>query len=714
MALAPFSRLRKHLALFDIFVISTGAMISSGFFLLPGLAASHTGASIILAYFLSGVLIVPAMLSKAELATAMPRAGGTYYYLDRTLGPLVGTIGGIGTWLALVLKSGFALIGLGAYLALVVDVPIVETAISLALLFAALNIVGAKQSSGVLRVFVIGLLVMLGYFLVHGIAEVAVPVAGGRSDRFEPLFSNGVDGLFRAVGLVFVSYVGLTKVASLAEEVENPDRNIPLGMAIALGTVTLIYVIGTYIMVSVLGVDRLSASLTPVADTADAFTTWLPSTISKWVMIGAAVAAFAAMANAGIMAASRYPLAMARDHIMPRVLASTGRRGAPIPSILLTVALLIATLLLLDIEGVAKLASALQLLIFGLINLAVIVMRESGLDSYDPGFRSPLYPWPQLIGIVVPLILVAEMGWLPVLFTMAVTAVAFAWYNYYAKPRIVRDGAIYHVFARLGRRRYAGLDRELRDIMKEKGLRAEDPFDHLVAQSTVLEYDAVELGPLIHDAATHLSTLVPATTEELEHSIDMGLRGGGAPVARGAALLHARLPVLEESALVVVRCRSGVSVPERMGEVARQAREQPVHAVFVLVSGENDPGRHLRILAQLAGRVEDESFLGDWLAATHEQEVKETLLRDDRYLSVYLAHGGQADRWIGRPLHELDIPAGVLVALIRRSGQSIVPQWRTVLKDGDRLTILGDPAELAKLASGLGPAWGAVGGEDHS
>jgi len=539
-------------------------------------------------------------------------------------------------------------------------------------------------------------------------------VAGGRGPRFDPLFSNGVDGLFRAIGLVFVSYVGLTKVASLAEEVENPDRNIPLGMAIALGTVTLIYVIGTYIMVAVLGVDRLSASLTPVADTADAFSIWLPSAVSKWVMIGAATAAFAAMANAGLMAASRYPLAMARDHIMPRVLAETGRRGVPVSSILLTVALLILTLLLLDVEGVAKLASALQLLIFGLINLAVVVMRESGLDSYDPGFRSPFYPWPQLIGIVVPFILVAEMGWLPVLFTMILTAVAFAWYSYYAKPRIVRDGAIYHVFARLGRRRYAGLDRELRDIMKEKGLRAEDPFDHLIAHSIVVERDTVELGRLIHEASTRLAARVPATTEELEHSIDMGLRGGGAPVARGAALLHARLPVLEESALVVVRCRSGLSVPEQMGEIARQARERPVHAVFVLVSGENDPGRHLRILAQLAGRVEDESFLRDWLAAADEQELKETLLRDDRYLSVRLEHGGMADKWIGRALHELDIPAGLLVALIRRGGRSIIPQWRTVLRDGDRLTILGDPAELAKLAGELGSAWGVVLGEDHA
>ncbi len=564
MALPQFSRLRKQLALFDVYVISTGAMISSGFFLLPGLAASYTGSSVVLAYFISGVLILPAMLSNAELATAMPRAGGTYYYLDRTLGPLVGTIGGIGTWLALVLKSGFALIGMGAYLRLVVDVPLVPTAIGFSIIFGILNIVGAKQSSRMLRVFVLALLVMLGYFLIHGLAEIIGPVEGGRMSRLQPVLPHGVDGLLGAVGLVFVSYVGLTKVASLAEEVENPDRNIPLGMTLALITATVVYVVGTYIMVAVLGVEQLSASITPVADTAKAFTKWIPSTISMWLMVVAAVVAFAAMANAGLMAASRYPLAMARDNIMPKVFAGTGPRNTPVLSILLTVVLLVLVLLLLDVEGVAKAASALQLLIFGLINLAVIVMRESGLHSYDPGFKSPFYPWPQLVGVFVPLVLVAEMGWLPVLFTLGVTALSFAWYNYYVKAKIARYGAIFHVFERLGRRRYAGLDRELRDIMKEKGLRAEDPFDHLVAQATIIDHDEpYDLDDLIHTASIHLAARVPATTEELDHSIAMGLEGGAAPIAHGAALLHARLPILDappwswSAAATALSCRSG-------------------------------------------------------------------------------------------------------------------------------------------------------------
>ena len=86
-------------------------MFSSGFFLLPGLAAAATGTSVVLAYLVAGILVLPAMFSKAELATAMPTSGGTYVYLDRTFGPLTGTIAGLGVWISILLKSAFALVG---------------------------------------------------------------------------------------------------------------------------------------------------------------------------------------------------------------------------------------------------------------------------------------------------------------------------------------------------------------------------------------------------------------------------------------------------------------------------------------------------------------------------------------------------------------------------------------------------------------------------
>ena len=99
--------LKKELTLLNVYAIATGTTLSAGFFLLPGIAFNEAGPAVVLSYLIAAIPLIPAMFSMAELATAMPRAGGAYYFLDRSMGPFVGTIGGMGTWLALVLKTAF-------------------------------------------------------------------------------------------------------------------------------------------------------------------------------------------------------------------------------------------------------------------------------------------------------------------------------------------------------------------------------------------------------------------------------------------------------------------------------------------------------------------------------------------------------------------------------------------------------------------------------
>lgn len=698
-------KLRKELSLFDVYVVSTAAMFSSGFFLLPGLAVTLTGPSVVLAYLLSGLLIVPAMLSQAELATAMPRAGGAYYFLDRTLGPLVGTIGGIGTWIALVLKSAFALIGMGAYIRLFVDVPLKTVAVTFTVIFSLINILGVRESTRMMRILVILLFVILTGFLVNGAWTLAAAgVVNTHRNEFTPFFTNGVDGLLETVGLVFISYIGLTKVASLAEEVREPERNIPLGMALSLGSVVMFYVAGVYLMVALVGADTLSGSVTPVADAASAFVAWVPPEVGTFLVVVAAMAAFASMSNTGILAASRYPLAMARDRLLPNQLSKIGRFHTPVLATVTTAGMLILAVTILDVGQVAKLASAVQLLLFGLINVAVIVMRESRIESYDPGFKSPLYPWMQVAGIALPLILVAEMGWLASLFSMGVVAASMGWYNYYARGRLERSGAIFHVFERLGRRRFAGLERELRDIMKEKGVRAHDPIDDIVARAPINDLlESVSLEELIEKAATNLSECTSLSAEDVVQGLQRGLQAGGVPVGHGTALIHYRAPGLDGSELVLFRCRNGADFAGSLAvdPFSAEEAERP-RAVFVLVSGHKDPGQHLRILAHLAGRAEHERFMTDWLQAKDEQDLKEALLRDERFLSLVLETGSRAEELVGGALRDLRLPEGCLVALIRRRGELVVPRGGTVLELYDRLTIIGETTGLNSLRERFG------------
>ncbi|MEM6327341.1 MAG: amino acid permease [Bacteroidota bacterium] len=693
------SGLKKNLTLFDVYAVSTGAMFSSGFFLLPGLATAQAGPAAIVAYLLAGVLILPAMLSIAELSTAMPKSGGTYYFLDRSLGPLAGTVGGIGTWLALVLKSAFALIGMGAYLVLFVeDVPIKTIAVSLTVAFTALNIFGAKETTGLQRFLVGTLVAVLAFFVAQGLFAVTGLPDGTLTRQLTPFAPFGWSSIIGTIGFVFVSYAGLTKVTSVAEEVQNPDRNIPLGMVLSLLTATFIYVVGVFIMVAVLDSAELRSDLTPVATAAEAFFTWLPGETGLILIEVAAIAAFASTGNAGILSASRYPFAMARDHLVTERLASVGRFGTPVPAVLLTSALMIVVIVALDVEGIAKLASAFQLIIFGLINVAVVVMRESRIPGYVPGYRSPFYPWVQIVGILAPLVLVAQLGALTIGLTLLLIAGGVGWYIYYVRDndRVDRAGAIYHLFARLGKNQYAGLDGELRTILKEKGLEDETSFEHLVTHASVLDVpESASYEEAVREAAAVLSLELPLTADELAEGLLEGSRFGATPVSKGAALPHLRRSDLSTQHLVIIRSRGGLHLDLDADGIVDPG--ETIHAVFALISPEDPPGRHLRTLANLASRIDEDGFLEAWLGATSELELKETLLAHDRYLSLTVAASGPTADLVGRPLKAVRFPPGTLVALVRRGGHSLIPGGSTVLEEGDRVTILGDTEGIREL-----------------
>ena len=693
------SRLKKELNLFDVYVIGVGPMLSSGFFLLPGLASAKTGPSVVLAYFLAGLFVLPAMLSKAELATAMPRAGGTYYFLDRSLGPMVGTVGGLGTWLVLVLKSAFALIGMGAYLVLFLDMQIEPVATALTVVFTLINLVGAKQSAGVQRGLVITVLTFLTLFIFLGTG--AVGQQGGADvvrEQFSPFLERGLEGFVATIGLVFISYAGLTKVASLSEEVQRPDRNIPLGMVLALATASFIYVVGSFIMVALIEPDVMHGDLTPVATAGIEIFHWMPVRVATVFVVIPALAGLSAAGNAGILSASRYPMAMARDRLLPDRFARVGRFKTPTLALIATATAIILAIQLLDVLSVAKLASTFQLLIFALVNLAVIVMRESGLQAYDPGFKSPLYPGIQIFGLLAPFVLIAMMGLMPILFSIGLTAVCLLWYFYYARARVVRDGAVFHWFERLGRRRFEGLDSELRGILKEKGLREEDPFDEVVARSAVLDLaDGVNFSEATAEAARLLSWRVGGVAEHLADGFMHGTRTGATPVSRGIALPHLRVPEAEAPELVLVRSKSGIQVT--VGDQFSEAHPhgEQIYAMFFLCSPEENPGQHLRILAGIAGRVDDEGFMDEWIGVEHAQELREVLLRDERFLSLRLVAETPSGELIGNELRELQLPPGSLIALIRREGGFVVPGGRTVLEESDRLTIVGDPAAVRAI-----------------
>lgn len=681
-------KLKKQLKLFDVYAIATGSTISGGLFLIPGLAAAEIGNSFVIAYLVSALLVIPSVLSQIELSTAMPRAGGVYYFLDRSLGPLVGTIGGLGVWLVLILKVAFALVGIGAYLGLfIAGFDIIPIAVSLALLLGLINFFGAKKGSTLQIILVIVLLLILTMFISSGIPQI-------NTANLKGMFDVEFLDLMATSGLVFISYVGVTKIASLSEEITNPEKNIPLGIFLSLGTALIVYILATVVIVGVLPIDSIVNNLTAPASVQEI----VYGDIGVIIISIAAIVSFISVANSGIMSASRYPLAMSRDHIFPDFLKKLTRFDTPSFALYITVGMIILMLIAFDPTKIAKLASTFQLLVFAFICVAVIVMRESKIQSYDPGYKSPFYPWMQILGIVASLFLITQLGILSILFSLGLVVLGFIWYWYYSKVRVVREGAIYHIFERLGRQRYEGLDSELRGILKEKGLREEDPFEEIVVYSKFIEIKKERnFEDVLNKASDYLSSILPCSKDEIFQQVMEGTKIGATPVTHGFALPHFKTEGISKSELVLIRAKNGVEI-NIFNPLTREVEEkQSVNGLFFLVSPEDNPTQHLRILAKIAGRLDDDGFLQKWESAKDENELKDALLFDEEFISIVIKNEDKSASLIGAEIRSLNIPDGCLITTIRRGGTTIIPKGQTVLKELDRLIFIGDKKGISEI-----------------
>ncbi len=428
--------LDRKLGLLSVFAISLGAMMGSGIFVLPGYAAGHAGPYVALSYLLAGVLVLPAVFSKAELATAMPVAGGTYVYVDRSMGPWMGTIAGLGTWFSLSAKTAFALVGLSAYMSLFTSLPLLPFALALLSILLVLNVIGVGKVSG-LQIVIVTITVMALLMF----AGLAAPNA--KLELLQPALPMGLRGIVEGAGFVFVSYSGVTKVCSIAEEVKNPSRNIPLGMFSAVFTAMALYAIIATVITTSVDYSTLHHDTTPVATAAKAAL----GPTGEVVMAVVAMVGLISMCNAGVLASTRFPLAMARGQLLPeRIREISPRFGTPLPAIILTGLLLVVLVTSLPVVKLAKLASAFKIFVFGIVNLSVIILRETGPRWYRPTFRSPLYPWMQIAGMLGAVLLLTNMGTLAIAGVTGSILVGSGWYFGYAKSRAKRRSAMQHLF----------------------------------------------------------------------------------------------------------------------------------------------------------------------------------------------------------------------------------------------------------------------------
>jgi amino acid transporter len=384
-------------------------------------------------------------LPTSELATAMPKSGGGYYFISRGLGTLAGAVVGLSLWFGLVFATAFYLVGFGFY---AIDT-LAELGITLggglvipiALVFGAgftlLNVTGtenaAKLQNGVVALVLSILAVVLLWGSLDALGLVGQPSAPEQFMPFGPL------PVLTTAALVFTSYLGFAQVATVAGEMKRPGRNLPLAMVGSVLIVGILYVVTIFVATSAFGSERL-ASLGETA-MVDVGRHYLGSAGALAIVFGGLLATMSS-ANASILSTSRAVYAVSKDALLPRWASrinlkygtphvALGMAGGP-------VLVLVATG---QVEVLAEVASFLHLILYGLICVALLVLRRDEPDWYDPDFRTPGYPVVPALGALASFALIGFMQPTSQIIGLAIMVATAGWYAYYARD-VTLKGAL--------------------------------------------------------------------------------------------------------------------------------------------------------------------------------------------------------------------------------------------------------------------------------
>ncbi len=262
---------------------------------------------------------------------------------------------------------------------------------------------------------------------------------------------------------------------------------------------------------------------------------------------------------------------------------------------------------------------------------------------------------------------------------------------------------MYHIFERMGQRRFGGLDRELRGILVEKGLRGSDPFDEVITRAEVVMLSGkTTFEQAVLRASDLFSQHLPFTAGQLTKRFLEDTKLGMTPVTRGLALPHLRLPNIKRSEMVLLQCRPGIVIDKNMQTPDTGYSSGRIHAIFFLVSPQENPGQHLRILANIAGHADDDRFIPDWLSASDEKQLKKLFLKDKNFLTIHIKTDSQTAPFIGKTIGSLELPENCLIAFILRMNKTIIPRGDTVLNEKDQITFIGEPDAIEQLYNQYG------------
>ncbi|MFI5828312.1 APC family permease [Streptomyces sp. NPDC051578] len=382
-ASAGAGELGRHLGVFDAVVIGLGSMIGAGVFAALAPAAGAAGSGLLPGLALAAVVAYCNAASSARLAARYPRSGGTYVYGRERLGDFWGYLAGWGFVVGKTASCAAMALTVGSY---VWPGQAHAVAVAAVVALTAVNYVGVQKSAWLTRAIVAVVLAVLA-----AVVTACLTCGTAQAARLEPGTDATFGGVLQAAGLLFFAFAGYARIATLGEEVRDPERTIPRAIPLALGITLVVYAAVAVAALAVLGPDRLAHTAAPLAEAVRA--AGAPG-LAPVVRAGAAVAATGSLL-ALVLGVSRTTLAMARDRHLPHALAAVHPRFQVPHRAELAVGAVVAVLAATtDVRGAIGFSS------FGV--LVYYAIANASAWTLTPAEGRPVRMVPRMVPRIVP------------------------------------------------------------------------------------------------------------------------------------------------------------------------------------------------------------------------------------------------------------------------------------------------------------------------
>ncbi len=409
--------LKKALKAVDLIMLGIGAIIGTGIFVLTGVAAAeHAGPALVLSFILSGIACGLAAMCYAEFASSVPVAGSAYTYSYASLGELIAWIIGWDLILEYALAASAVAVGWSGYFvrlmeglnihlpawavaapgetkAAIVNLP----AFVIIMLISALLSIGIRESARVNNIMVAIKIVVVLLFIAVGIFYV-------KPSNWSPFLPFGFKGVVSGAAIVFFAYIGFDAVSTSAEEVVNPQRDLPIGIIGSLTICTILYVVVSAILTGMVPYTKLD-SPSPVALAMQlVHQNWIAGIISL-----GAIAGITTVLLVMLYGQSRVFFAVSRDGLLPPFFSKIHPRyRTPLHSTWLIGGLSATVAALVPLGELAEMVNIGTLAAFILVSGSVITMRKTHPELHR-SFRCPGVPWVPALSILFCLYLMVSL-----------------------------------------------------------------------------------------------------------------------------------------------------------------------------------------------------------------------------------------------------------------------------------------------------------------